>query len=174
MEIEIRNYQLVDPYIIKKICPEITSSVDDSLISGFILDIQEAYIESILGETLYQEILGQHSGNTLTTANSYLYNTFITKIIAKRIAIRIMYSTTYQFENSGIRVKEGTGQSRSAEPSEIVTMKQFYESEADRISQNMLEFMYDNINDYKGFYNTPFYEERTQRSAFSRISFGGF
>lgn len=156
MSNELYNIQLVNPSIIKQIAPEIPKTVDDMLISGFIIDIQEAYIEPILGCELYQEILFQHSGNTLTDANKYIYNRFIVKIIAKRAAIRVMYSSQFQFENSGLRIKE-TDQSRPAELNEIATLKQFYESEGDRIAKDMGWYIYENISSYPKFYQSNWY-----------------
>jgi hypothetical protein len=171
---ELYNINLINASNIKAICPEVPKTVDDSLISGFIIDIQEAYVETILGCAMYQEILGQFSGGTMTALNQYIFDRFIVKILAKRAAIRLMYSSQFQFENAGLRVKE-SDQSRPAELNEIATLKQFYETEADRIGKDMALYIAENINDYPLFYESTFYQCncKSQSAYRTRIKFRG-
>lgn len=171
---ELYNIQLISPSNIKSICPEIPKTVDDMLISGFIIDIQEAFVETILGCEMYQEILYQHSGGTMTAANQYIFDRFIVKIIAKRAAIRLMYASQFQFENSGIRIKD-TDQSRAAELNELATLKQFYESECDRIAKDLGWYIFDNIASYPLFYKSVWYtcNCKSERAASTRIKIMG-
>jgi len=172
---ELFNINLVDPFVIKKISPEIPDSVDDALMAGFIIDVQEAFVETLLGCNLYNQILLEHSGNTLTTVNKYIYDRYIVKIIAKRVAIRTMYSSSYQFENGGIRVKESE-QSRVADSNEIVALKQFYESESDRLSKDLVNYINYHIEDYPLFYTSTYYvcDCKTNSAFKTRIKIQGF
>ena len=140
MAYEPYNIILINPYIIKQICPELPDSVDDHLITGFIQDEQESHLQNLLGCDLYNEILFQQSGNTLTAANSYIFNRWIIRILSKRVMIRVLYSSTYQLENLGVRVKI-SDQSDPATPEQMNTLKQIYENDVDRLSKALVMYM---------------------------------
>lgn len=170
---ELYNIQIISPYTIKKILPQLPSSIPDELMDASIIECQEQFILSVLGEDLYQQILLEHSGETLTTPNEYIYLRFIVKILSYRVVIKLIYDIQYQFEAAGVRIKT-SDQSVPAERTEMIDLIHRYESTADSVSQSMILYINENITDYSLFLTSTYCTARSDRTLYSRLNIGGF
>lgn len=153
--LEPYNIALINPSLVKKVCPEIPNSVDDALMVSWIIDVQESSILNLLGCDLYRDIVIQQSGNTFTADNRYLFDRFIVRILAKGVVIRTLYSASYQIENLGVR-KKTSDQSDYADKEEINSLKQLYQNDIERLSKDMVLYMNENITKYPEFESSNF------------------
>jgi hypothetical protein len=170
---DLYNIALTSPSQVKDICPEVPDSVDDSLMISWIIDEQEQQILNLLGCDLYQDILGQYSGNTLSTANNYIYNRFILRILAKRVVIRTLYASSYQIENSGVR-KKVSEQSDYVDREELNTLVKIYKNDVDRISKDMIYYINKNITVYPLFTTSDYCDCGSKdRQTFSSVNIMG-
>ena len=154
MSQDIFNVLLLTEASIKILIPEISPAMDGDLISRLISIEQNKTIRPLLGYTFYNELLTQVSGSTLTDANEYLLNNYIVMILALSVFNRLVITSSYQVENTGVR-KKYSESSELASLQEQSYYRQQIQDDRDFWINEMVKFICDNQADY------PLYYQRT-------------
>lgn len=80
----------------------IDDNLDDKYIQSHIKKCQDFIIKPLLGEDLYEQIILQISGNTVSSVNETLIDEYIQPIIAYFVMAEVVFSTAYKLKNQGV------------------------------------------------------------------------
>lgn len=138
---------LINETEIKQLIPELPNNLDTRLIRNAILFVQEIKIKSIIGYEWLTELYTQHNTGTTTVANQFILDNYLNMIIALGAYQRIIYSTTYQMEQSGVRIKL-TDNSEKASDEAIHLLRTQIQSDFDFLVNEMIRYIDENLSSY--------------------------
>lgn len=121
-------------------------NIDDKYVLSNIQKCQRFIINGLLGDDKYNEILNQVSGNTVTSANSYLITEFLQPIIAYYVMSEVVFSTAYKLKNKGIEFADNDRYS------ELMSISRKYLLDSEQYQQLLRDYLCDNsiITDNEG------------------------
>lgn len=136
-----------------KALSKLGQSLDMDIINPLVLEMQEMYIQPILGSTLYNELLTQVDAGTLTAANTTLLNDHIQPCLIKWIEYEAPIELTYKFSSKGL-VKRTGEDTEAVDSSEIKDLMDRLKNKAEWYSERVTKFLCENEADYPS-YRTP-------------------
>lgn len=113
----------------------IDDNMDDNYIKPIIVKCQDFIIYNLLGDSLYNEISQQLTGDTLTEINENLLLNYIQPIIAYYVQSEVVYATAYKLKNQGVE----TGDSYRF--SELVKISNKYMNDCNQYQQRLKEYV---------------------------------
>lgn len=116
--------------------------VDENLEQTYYLSAikkaQDFIIKPLLGEDLYNEIITQVSGSTVSAQNETLIDDYIQPIIAYYVLGEICFATAYKMKNQGLE----TGDAYRF--NELVKIADKYRKDSDEYQQILRKYLCDN------------------------------
>jgi len=144
----MNNIQLATATEVKTLCPAINKQVDDTLVNGAILLTQDTLIKDSLTQDLYEDVLA----NSGTTANSYLINNYLKNLISYGCWQYLAVSMSLQLNDAGLRIKT-SDHSVAAEAVDITFYRNYIQNFIDSTRRMMDRYIDDHKADYPLFYN---------------------
>lgn len=152
MIVDINDVLMVDEATIKLLVPEISPSVDPTLLKRFIQLEQNKHIRPLLGYDLFNQLLTEIKANNLTVANKYLLDNYLVMILALFVFKRLIYTSSYQVENTGLR-KKYSESSEIAEFREMDFYRTNIQDDIDFYINSMIKFIDANPTEYTLYFN---------------------
>lgn len=122
-------------------------NVDSRLILPSIAQSQDKYILQLLGTGLYNEIVNQISGSTLSTANELLLNEYVKECLAAYTIYECSDFLLYKFTNKGIE-KQTSDNSQPISRLELDGLKSKLLDSAQYYAERVNRFLLANTNTY--------------------------
>lgn len=137
---------------VKMLVPEINANVDGNLLKRLIVTEQEKALKPILDYCLYDEIYTQVTTNTLSAANQILMDDYIAMILSLSVYKRLVLSSTFQIENTGLR-KKLSDNSEGASRNDISFMQQNIGDDITYYTRELTKYICDNQSTYPLYFN---------------------
>lgn len=118
--------------------------LDANWINAQMRTAQDLYIEPLLTEDLYDELVSEKSTNTLTTANQDLLDV-VKPALAWRIAQDSVMAQSARVANIGVASNSGQNESAS---DQWANLRIDYQSKAESYSKRVVDFLDKNHDDY--------------------------
>lgn len=149
-------YPLVTPEEVKALIVEINNNIDNDYIKYNIELAQKKWLRPLLGFGLYNQILLEVSGGTISgnTADYIIYNDYLKMILALTTHQRLVSSMSYQLENNGLRIKISEV-SNSTEMATQNYIKNNIQNDIDFFKAELVEYICNNRSDYPLYFNDP-------------------
>lgn len=147
-------YPLITSTEVKALIPEINSNIDNSYITYNIELAQKKWLRPLLGYGLYNQIVLEVSGGTISgnTADFIIYNDYLKIILALTTHQRLVSSMSYQLENNGLRIKISEV-SNSTEMATQNYIKNNIQNDIDFFKSELVEYICNNRADYPLYFN---------------------
>lgn len=147
-------YPMLTASEVKALIPEINNNISDEYIEYNIELAQKKIMRPILGYGLYNQIVLEVSGGTISgnTADFIIYNDYLKIILALTTQQRLVSSMSYQLENNGLRIKISEV-SNSTEMASQNYIKNNIQNDIDFFKSELVEYICNNRNDYPLYFN---------------------
>lgn len=122
-------------------------NVDSKLIRVAIRDAQEIHTRDKLGSALYDQILTEVSGASLTAANTTLLNTYIAPMQRYYVLMEVVVNLQFKLANSSVLIRDAEN-ARPATANDLEMLEDKYATKADYYYRRLRKFICDNITDY--------------------------
>lgn len=113
---------------------------DTAYFDNYILSSQRKYVKSALGKDLYNEILTQIEGASLTSDNTIIVNDFIKPMLAHYVVYEVYSKIHTQLTNQGA-MENNTEQSSQVRSFEYSQSRDFYINKADFWKKDLIEYI---------------------------------
>lgn len=133
---------------IKTIVPSINNEIDDTLINGAIILIQNTLVRDSLTQDFYEDVVA----NSGTTANKYLIDNYLKNLISYGVWQYLLVSLSLQLNSAGLRIKLSE-HSQAAESTDITFYRNYIQNFIDNVRKEMFRYIYDHQTDYPLYYN---------------------
>lgn len=133
----------------------VNENVDVKVIRSNIKLAQDLYIRPALGTRLYDQLLTEVQGNTLTAANDTLLTDYVKPALKFFVQFELGRDLVFKWMNKGIASKN----SDNAVSVDLETLKQIreeYKDKAENYLQDLILFIKANVTDY------PLYTANTE------------
>lgn len=149
-------YPMLTPEELKVLIPEVNNNIENSYIEYNIELAQKQVMRPLLGYGLYNQILLELSGGTITdtgnTADNTIYNDYLKLILALSTYKRLVSSMHYHLENTGLRVKL-TEVSDPTDLSQQSYYKNHIQNDIDFFKSELIEYICNNRTLYPLYFN---------------------
>ena len=139
---------LISSQEVKTLCPAINNEIDNGLINGAILLMQDTELKFSLTQDFYEDIIA----NSGTTANAYLINNYCKYIIAYSVWQYLTTTLSLQLSSSGLRIKV-SDHSQAAESQDIEHVRLYIQNFIDNVRKEMSRYIYKHQSSYSKYYN---------------------
>jgi len=163
------NTYIISVSEVKAIVPSINTNISDTLINEAILMVQNTLLKNSLGQEFCEEILLQVSGGTISTANQYLIDNFINRIISFAVWQYIIITLSLQTSEAGLRIKV-SDHSTPAESSDIAFMRNYIQNFIDGAREEMYRYISYHPTSYPLYYNDKYGDDPIKHRFNFRIS----
>lgn len=136
------------PTEIKQNVPSINSEIDDRLINGAILLIQDTLVRESLTQDFYEDLVL----NSGTTANIFLIDNYIKQLIAYGVWQYLAVSLSLPLNSAGLRIKT-TDHSQAAEAIDITFYRTYIQNFIDNLRKMLYRYIYDHQLDYPLYFS---------------------
>lgn len=136
---------------VKTICPAINNEIDNTLINGAILLMQDTELKFSLTQDFYEDIIA----NSATTTNKYLIDNYCKYIIAYSVWQYLVTTLTYQTNSAGLRIKT-TDHSQAAEPTDMTFVRNYIQNFIDNVRKEMSRYIFDHQTSYPLYYSDKY------------------
>jgi hypothetical protein len=134
-------------------------------IKPHIVQAQEKYIRTTLGDNLYDELEQQYTANNLSPANAKLYTKVVHALAHLTLADAIPH-LTLNINATGIVVtidQDANKVNSTASREFVEKMQRSHDDNGKMFLLTLQKFIYTNIGDYPLFIASPFYSEDLHR-----------
>lgn len=147
-------YPMLTAGEVKALIPEINNNISNEYIDYNIELSQKKIMRPLLGYGLYNQILLELSGATISgnTADYIIYNDYLKIILALSTHQRLVSSMSYQLENNGLRIKISEV-SNSTEMATQNYIKNNIQNDIDFFKGELVEYICNNRSDYPLYFN---------------------
>lgn len=118
----------------------INENTDNKLISPTILMVQDIYIQTIIGTSLYTELKTQVKGGTVTALNQTLLNDYLQPAIKHYCMAELCLPLTYKFMNKSI-VTKNSENSNTIAPEQLSQIKNYYLNHAEWYAKRIVKYL---------------------------------
>ncbi len=136
---------------IKSMIPHINNEIDNDLINQITIMQQTTTLRFSMTTDFYEDMYKKFTGNTMSTAYTYLKENYLDWILAFAVWQNIVLTQSYHLNSAGLRIKT-TDHSTAAEFQDIDMMKNYIQTFIDNKRREMEEFIEDNQGDYPLYY----------------------
>ncbi len=127
-------------------------NVDDKTLKSAILEAQEIHIRDNIGSGLYNELITQISGSTLTSANQTLLNSYIRPCLKHYAIVEAIMPMTMKLMNKGAG-KRSADNFTPADQSDMTLIEQRFRDKAEYYANRLQDFLHENSTTYPLFLN---------------------
>lgn len=147
-------YPMLTPIELKSLIAEVNNNIDESYIEYNIELSQKKIMRPLLGYSLYNQILLEISGGTISgnTADYIIYNDYLKLILALATYQRLVTSMSYQLENNGLRIKV----SETSDVSQVkdqVFIRNNIQNDIDFFKSELIDYLCENRASYPLYFN---------------------
>lgn len=128
-------------------------NVDPKLIRPTIKQVQDMFIEPILGTGLYLELQEQIADQDVSVLNKKLLDLYITDCICLYVTSEMIMSLGYKFTNKNV-LKKTSENSETSSISELFDLMNLYKNKAEWYAQRITNYLCENNTDYP-LYDNP-------------------
>ena len=125
----------------------ISENVDPKILVPTIKESQEIYMLPILGTALYEDLIFNVSGNTLSAAYLTLLNDYIAPCLVKYCLYECVLPMSYKFQNKNIGIKSSEN-SQQANLTDLRYLLDTYKSRAEWYAERVSRFLLANQTTY--------------------------
>jgi len=133
---------------VKSIVPSINNEIDNTIIQGAIILVQNTMVRDSLTQDLYEDVVA----NSGTTANKYLIDNYIKFLTAYGVWQFLAVDRTLQLNSSGLRIKL-TDHSAAAESVDIAFYRTYIQNFIDNVRKEMSRYIFDHQSSYEKYYS---------------------
>ena len=138
---------LISASELKTLVPAINNQVDDTLINGAILLVQNTTVKDTITQDFYEDLLI----NSGTTANKYLIDNYLKNLISYSVWQYLMVSLSLQLNDAGLRIKT-SDHSVAAESVDIAFYRTYIQNFIDGVRKQMDRYIFLHQSDYPLYY----------------------
>lgn len=147
---------------IKAICYDINNTIADKLINQACILQQQTLLKDSLGQMWYDDLYGQFTGGTYSTANAYMMDNYLQYILAFGTWKHLMISLSLQLNDAGLRIKS-SDHSVQAESKDMFFYREYIDSFINNKRKEMFRYITRHTTDYPLYYST-IYNDHPQRN----------
>jgi hypothetical protein len=125
----------------------IAQNVDPKILVPTIKEAQNIYILPLLGTTLYNDLVTNVSGNTLSEAYTTLLNDYIAPCLVKYSMYECILPLSYKFQNKNVGIKSSEF-SQQANIDDLRYLLDFSKSRAEWYAERVSRFLLANNSTY--------------------------
>ncbi|MCP4761436.1 MAG: hypothetical protein GY870_06615 [archaeon] len=153
----------------------IEENVSSSLISSFIIKVQDTHLQQILGSYFYQHLMDAVVGGTLTTAEDNLIKNYIQRLISEWVFYEAFPFLNYKATNKAIS-KQNSDNSVPSELNEIKFMRSAIRDMAEFYNERLNVELINNGPKYPEYQNpeTPENLPKNKKSYFNGVYLKGW
>lgn len=122
-------------------------NIDPKLIRATIKQVQDMFIEPILGSGLYLELQEQIADQDVSVLNKKLLDLYITDCICLYVAAEMIFSLSYKFTNKNV-LKKTSENSDVPSISELFDIEERIKNKAEWYAQRITNYLCENNTDY--------------------------
>ena len=109
--------------------------------------VQDIYIQSILGTSLYNQLKTEIQNNTVSALNQTLLNDYLQTAIKYYCMAELTTPLTYKFMNKSVVVKNSEN-STTATPEQLSQIKNYYLNHAEWYAKRIVKYLQENQSQY--------------------------
>jgi len=145
----------------------LNGNVDMKIITPTILLCQDKYIKPLLGEDLFDEILGQIQTSTTTALNEYILDNYVLSALVYYTMTELTPAMKYKYANIGI-VSNNDSNAVAADLDEIKFLMDQWRNNAEMYAERCTLYLRDNTTDYPLYIaNTDCYKTKANKTNYS-------
>lgn len=129
----------------------IDKNLNNNEVDRAIMEAQNREIKPVLGYAFYEQLMIEVSGGTTTTANQYLLDNYLIKIIGYGTSNRIAITKSYIIDEAGVRTKN-SDLTQLANDAGFEIRKKDNDSSIKIETMSMWEYLDDHKDDYPLIY----------------------
>lgn len=133
---------------VKILAPAINLEIQDSLIEGAILLVQDTIVKYTLTQDMYYDLLN----NSGSTNYQYIINTYLKNLISMSVWQYLAVSLSLQLNPSGLRIKQ-SDHSIAAESVDITFYRTYIQNFIDNIRLELSRYILLHSSDYPLYLN---------------------
>lgn len=123
----------------------IENNVDSKVLSKVIQSVQEIQLKSILGTTLFNDLLSNVelsivSGVTLSDSQSELLNDYIVPFMTYAVISDFLVINHYKVTNKGV-LKLGDDNAESVSSTDLEYLKNYYDNYKSQFKKNLIDYL---------------------------------
>jgi len=153
---------LISEVQLKQYTP-INDNTDMNFFRNQIWYTEQRFIEPLLGTDLYQEIVLQHSGSTLTSLNTTLYDNYIVPCLCNYVLSESIDIIHNRIDNIGVHNRSDINMN-PADREDRESLKLQYRNQAAFFADKMTRFLFEYADDYPLFLNGNLTNDKTNPS----------
>jgi len=147
----------------------IRGNVDMQLITPTIVNVQQMYMEDLLGTKLYNQILSQIGSSSVSTANQTLLDDYVIPCMIEYIKSEMTPVLQFQYMNIGV-VEKTSEHTQTIDLEKILFLMDKWRNNAEKLAEKVTKFLKKNSTTY------PLYLDNTEIDEIKPLStnfFGG-
>jgi len=148
----IENYPIITPSQFRTIV-WVDPAISDLIIASAIQTEQITRIYDLLGHIYYNDIVLEVSGNTLSTADSTIYNDYLIYILSWLTANRLFLDMRIPLKENGPRIDDTQTSEDDQKDSVWSVKRNDFQNLANVKIKHMLHYINFHMADYPDYYN---------------------
>jgi hypothetical protein len=125
----------------------INNNIDAEFIRAQIFYCQERFIKPVLGEDLYDEIVNQVSGSSLSSANQIIYNKYLVNALVNYTAGEVLPLIHYRIDNIGVHNRSDSN-FQPVDHKEVEYLALQYKNQGAFFCEQLTKYLWDNQTTY--------------------------
>jgi hypothetical protein len=131
----------------------LNSNIEQKILSKIIRTTEDKIIQPLIGSELYQEIVSQISGGTMTAGNNKtLLDDYILPTLAEYSVLEYIPYTALKFRNKGVQKQTSQENSEPASMEDLTYLTQSCRDSAQFYAERLIKFLKANIQSYPAYY----------------------
>jgi len=151
----------------------IEDNVDDKLINGTTLMVQDIELQQLLGTDLYNEIAGQITANTVTVLNAYLLDNIIEKFLINANIASGCIAYTFKMSNKGV-VSSNSDNQQPVDKDTLEMVRATWQGRADFYAKRLSDYLFQEQSSYPLYFrNNDMSDIQSKRAKYQSGIFTG-
>lgn len=127
-------------------------NVDDKTLSGAIKEAQEIHIRDIIGSGLYDDLITEVSGGSVSADNQTLLNNYIRPCLKYYAIVEAIMPMTFKLMNKAVG-KRSADNFEPVAQGDMTLIEQRFRDKAEYYSNRLTDFLHENQQTYPLFLN---------------------
>ena len=127
-------------------------NIDSKLLTNLIWESQNIYIHSLVGTALYNELITQVSGSTVTSANATLLNEYVIPTLQAYVKFEAPIEISFKFANSAL-LKQTPENTESISLDDMFRIRSVFKNKAEWFAERLKDFLCANTSTYPLYIN---------------------
>ena len=142
----IERTLIMKPTLVKELT-QIDTNVDSKMLTNNIVKAQELYIRPVLGTVLYNKILTDIAGASLTGVYQTLVDSYVIPCLKKYICYVCAPEMVFKWRNKNIGAQGGDNNSAITKE-EMDAIREMYKNDGEQYAKFMTDYIHENISSY--------------------------